>query len=931
MNKRSTEGFVGCVVLRPRTLLLALLLLLLSVSGVAQTRREPPRSFSQGAKALVEVQRRALSRVDTERLLAEDRRNEKDPRRPVPQRFAVAVNVDITLNNSGSWETLNDGRLWRLRIHSPEAKSHNLGITRFDMPEGAKLWIYDPEQKQVQGPYTSRDRSRKGRLWTPVIEGDEIVVEVFVPTGVREPLIQIGRVNQGYREFSKGGGDKNHGACNNDVICPEGDPWRDQIRSVARYTINGTSLCTGQLMNNINLDRTPYFLSANHCGVTTANDDTLVFFWNFEAPNCGDQDDGNLSDNQTGAIFRASSAASDFLLVELEEDPDPAFNVFFSGWDATGAAPASTVAIHHPRGDVKSISFNTNAVTSTDYLSDTVNAAEDHWRVDDWEDGTTEGGSSGSCLWDAATRRCVGQLHGGSAFCTAQDESDWYGKLSTSWEGGGTTATRLRDWLDPGGTGVLSLDGDPHITADGGLHYDFQGAGEYVSLRKASGTEIQTRMTPISTTFNPGPGSHHGLATCVSINTAAAARVGSRRVTYQPNLSGVPDPSGLQLRVDGALTTLGVSGLDLGNGGRISRTSASGGIRVDFPDGTVLLVTPNWWASQQKWYLNVEVLRVPVVDGMGGDVIKAAGSAPSTQGLMGAVPPGSWLPSLPNGTPMGPMPSSLHQRYVDLYQKFGEAWRVNGSTSLFDYAPGTSTATFTLQSWPPENGPCIVPATPVAEPASEEVARRACRLVKDKNKHDDCVFDVRVTGELGFANIYTATEDVIIANGGTVTPRPGVGDPGGGGTTSPGKWALFLDAGAGVPHGTFSNFFDPGFSFNGGVEYMFTPYVSAEGIFGYHRFPADFGGHLNLYQLSANVKTYFTAPPNQVRPFVNGGIGAYKFGSGSTRFGGNLGAGILFELTPRFGLQGSYNFHMVNTPGVTTRFSTLQGGVRFVF
>ena len=37
---------------------------------------------------------------------------------------------------------------------------------------------------------------------------------------------------------------------------------------------------------------------------------------------------------------------------------------------------------------------------------------------------------------------------------------------------------------------------------------------------------------------------------------AVAARVGKHRVTYEPNLSGVPDPSGLQLRVDGTLTTL---------------------------------------------------------------------------------------------------------------------------------------------------------------------------------------------------------------------------------------------------------------------------------------------------------------------------------------------------------------------------------------
>ncbi len=48
-------------------------------------------------------------------------------------------------------------------------------------------------------------------------------------------------------------------------------------------------------------------------------------------------------------------------------------------------------------------------------------------------------------------------------------------------------------------------------------------------------------------------------------------------------------------------------------------------------------------------------------------------------------------------------------------------------------------------------------------------------------------------------------------------------------------------------------------------------------------------------------------------------------------FGGNFGAGLLFNLTSRVGLEGSYNFHAVNTPVAATKFSTLQGGIRFVF
>ncbi|HEY1403807.1 MAG TPA: S8 family serine peptidase, partial [Pyrinomonadaceae bacterium] len=298
-------------------------------------------------------------------------------------------------------------------------------------------------------------------------------------------------------------------------------------------------------------------------------------------------------------------------------------------------------------------------------------------------------------------------------------------------------------------------DGDPHITTVDGTRYDFQGAGEFVTLRDGGGFEIQTRKSPVATAFNAWPNPHTGLASCVSVNTAVAARVGKHRVTFQPNLSGVPDPSGLQLRVDGVLTTLGAGGLALGPGGRVA-SSAGGGIQIDFPDGTALIATPGWWAAQSKWYINVSVLHTA-----------------ASNGVMGAIAQGSWLPALPNGTSLGPKPASAQQRYADLNQKFADAWRVTNRTSLFDYAPGTSTATFTLRDWPREGGPCVVPEreTKLAETvnprAAQEVARQVCRPVLDKNANADCVFDVAATGEAGFAKTYLLSQQ--LRNGSTRT------------------------------------------------------------------------------------------------------------------------------------------------------------------
>jgi lysyl endopeptidase len=292
-------------------------------------------------------------------------------------------------------------------------------------------------------------------------------------------------------------------------------------------------------------------------------------------------------------------------------------------------------------------------------------------------------------------------------------------------------------------------EGEPHLTTIDGVRYDFQSAGEFVLFHhtgdiegQASGAkiddpdsrrntvEIQVRQFPVATTWN----------TCVSFNAAVAARVGEHKVTYEPNLNGQPDPSGLQLRIDRKLIALDPSGMRLGNGGRIVPTSTPGGLEVDFPDDTVMFVTPAWWAWLSKWYLNVNVE-----------------PGRRARGLVGDVPNGSWVPALPDGTSMGPKPTSAHDQYVALYERFADAWRVTDKTSLFDYAPGTSTDTFTMRGWPPENGKCDIPGAVPPEGASEEVAKEACKVVPGDPAN--CIFDVKVTGLINIANTYVASRN----------------------------------------------------------------------------------------------------------------------------------------------------------------------------
>ena len=143
------------------------------------------------------------------------------------------------------------------------------------------------------------------------------------------------------------------------------------------------------------------------------------------------------------------------------------------------------------------------------------------------------------------------------------------------------------------------------------------------------------------------------------------------------------------------------------------------------------------------------------------------------------------------------------------------------------------------------------------------------------------------------------------------------------------KFAVFADLGAVIPNGTFSNVANTGVSFNAGLEYILNAHVSAEGILGVHHFPGKIAGDVTAIQFTAGGKVYLTNSPNRV--FFRAGLGGYHFTSATTNFGGYFGGGLLHEFNAHFGLEGVYTFHAANTPGTATKFSTVQGGVRYAF
>ena len=431
----------------------ALMLLFAASSLFAQVSSggQPP---SQQLGLRGQIPTITLPGVEVEELLAEDALAPKEE----PARFGWPAEVNLDFKEKALRQSLPDGStLWRLRFYSPGAYSLNLVYENFLLPSGGELYLYNDDGSMQIGAFTDANNKVDGSFATQPLSGEAITLEYHEAADLAFPAqFRIKRVIHAYRnlfgvnalsEFN------DSGSCNINVACTQGDDWTDEIRSVAMIlTSGGWRICTGSLVNNTAEDGSQYFLTANHC---LGGESSWIFMFNYQSPSCSNIN-GPTTDTVQGATLRATNSTSDFALLELSEEIPEDYDVYYAGWNREDLAAASACCIHHPSGDIKKISFENQAVISDAYLGNS-GQANSHWKVSDWDEGTTEGGSSGSPLYDPE-HRVIGQLHGGYAAC-GNNLADWYGKFSLSWDNGSSASSRLRDWLDPLGTSALTLDG----------------------------------------------------------------------------------------------------------------------------------------------------------------------------------------------------------------------------------------------------------------------------------------------------------------------------------------------------------------------------------------------------------------------------------------------------------------------------------------
>lgn len=417
----------------------------LFLHGTAQIEKVGlPLTWNDNPNTIVNNTWRDVPSFDLLSILAEDYTDQED--KVMPFRFAYATAVHYTPSNSGRWTNhVNGDRVWVLGLESVQALSMNLTFGNFDIPQGAKLYVYNEGRTDFVGPITSKSNRPNVELTLLPLKGRKIIVEYYEPYNARgQGDFQIDYVVQGYRDIPALAGmiapcmRLVHGVGQNKLIT-------DMASSTTMMIVDGGQrITTGSLLNNTVSDGTPLVLtSANSL---YGNPESWVFVFGLNSGTCSISDNVECWDQAlSGGRVLKVDPSTGLALLELSEKPRTGWGVYYAGWTNTPKPADHYISFQHALG--LPLSFSTYAGSSA--VADWFGL--DVMRVERWGEGNTFPGSIGSPLFNAEGK-LIGAFIGGGASCHDDSEDDYYGLISSAW-------ASFEPYLNPAGASKSTMEG----------------------------------------------------------------------------------------------------------------------------------------------------------------------------------------------------------------------------------------------------------------------------------------------------------------------------------------------------------------------------------------------------------------------------------------------------------------------------------------
>lgn len=271
--------------------------------------------------------------------------------------------------------------------------------------------------------------------------------------------------------------------------------------------------------------------------------------------------------------------------------------------------------------------------------------------------------------------------------------------------------------IDPAGDTAAS-DGDPHLRTFDGVGYSFQAVGEFILFRTQDGaSEFQVRQEP-----------WNGTSETVSVNTAITTQLGDEVVGLY---AGQEHP----LIINGSIVIL-----------EPGESLAVGTGTVYFNGGAYIITDEHGngvWAKPNtaNKFMN---LRPFINEGSQGNLEGLLGNADGERANDFALRDGTVLDQ--------PLPQTV------LYGAFADSWRIGEAESLFVYADGESTETYTDQDFP-ANVIGLDDLDPEVRATAEQIAIDA-GLEPGTFAFETTVLDVALTGLAVFAEAVAEAPDL---------------------------------------------------------------------------------------------------------------------------------------------------------------------------
>lgn len=279
------------------------------------------------------------------------------------QVVAIKVKADYSLKNSGTWEQLKEGRLWRLKISATDASSLNFVFSDFFIPKGASLTIANLDKTQVMGPFKSKHNRKSKTFATHLLYANEVVLEYFEPNSVQQKgKLTIGNIGYGIpsansstNEFKRKTGGARFEVPDDpctypleNANCSSANDIAEFRRAVCEILIdipaqNGIPAFygqgTGTLVNNAEEDCRPLVLTAGHNFPANAQTnqnhfENMVFRFNYLRTGCSGATPVDTPEviDYCGANFVANWLSNSHDLGVLEMQVVPTYKEYYAGW-----------------------------------------------------------------------------------------------------------------------------------------------------------------------------------------------------------------------------------------------------------------------------------------------------------------------------------------------------------------------------------------------------------------------------------------------------------------------------------------------------------------------------------------------------------------------------------------------------------------------